>query len=236
MRQRLLLIPEKADVERDAVATAWKGAGGSVMRIGRFWDPPDVDRSRVHVYGNDTFCLVLAEKLSLQLVSPSDHILASIPKEFARREIRILPLADLKADAFPVFVKSVIPKQFKSAVYDSEASLTAETQGLAASEEVLVSSVVTFVAEARAFVLDGSVRACAIYEGEASAADAARFAERIVSTMGAPTFPRTCVVDVGLMEDGQWALVECNAPWGAGLNGCDPAPVLACIAAASEPK
>lgn len=54
-----LLIPEKADPERDAVASAWEEAGGVALRFGRFWDPPPLDKERVRVYGNDTFCLVL---------------------------------------------------------------------------------------------------------------------------------------------------------------------------------
>jgi hypothetical protein len=32
-----------------------------------------------------------------------------------------------------------------------------------------------------------------------------------------------------------WVLVECNAAWGAGLNGCDAGAAVACIAAASGP-
>ena len=35
-----LLIPDKPDVERDAVATAFETGGGAVHRIARFWDPP----------------------------------------------------------------------------------------------------------------------------------------------------------------------------------------------------
>ncbi|MNC94324.1 hypothetical protein D3C83_111490 [compost metagenome] len=45
-----LLIPEKDDIERNAVAEAWQNKGGEVIRVGRFWEPPDVDPSRVKVY------------------------------------------------------------------------------------------------------------------------------------------------------------------------------------------
>lgn len=73
-----LLIPEKADPERDAVACAWRQDGGSVLHIGRFWSPPEMDRQRVHLYGNDTFCLVLAQKLRLELVSPPDDLFLTV--------------------------------------------------------------------------------------------------------------------------------------------------------------
>jgi hypothetical protein len=41
LQKRTLLIPEKADIERDAVARIWADAGGDVMRLGRFLDPPE---------------------------------------------------------------------------------------------------------------------------------------------------------------------------------------------------
>jgi hypothetical protein len=135
------------------------------------------------------------------------------------------------AISYPVFIKPVVPKQFAAAVWPSAQAVTIATQGLAADTEIIVSSVATFVAEARAFVLDGHVRACAVYEGAADVEDARRFAEHIASNV---ELPRTCVVDVGLLEDRTWAIVECNATWGAGLNGCDAPSVIECIAAASK--
>lgn len=231
MTPLVLLIPDKPDAERDAVATAWESAGGSVSRIGRFWEPPEVDRAHARVYGNDTFCLVLAEKLALHLVSPHDRILESAPEALLHRRLRITSLGKLGGEPFPVFVKPVTPKQFKSGVYASREALAAETHGLGPEVEVIVSEVVTFVAEARAFVLDASVKTCAIYEGSADAEDAAQFAAQVIHAI---ELPRTCVVDVGLLPDGRWALVECNATWGAGLNGCSASSVVDCIASASS--
>ncbi len=68
LKERTLLIPEKADIERDEVAAKWTVLDGNVMRLGRFWDPPEsLIPSQVTLYGNDTFCLVL-EQLSTYLV------------------------------------------------------------------------------------------------------------------------------------------------------------------------
>jgi hypothetical protein len=39
-----LLLPDKPDVERNALADAFTRCGGVVHRIGRFWDPPAFDR------------------------------------------------------------------------------------------------------------------------------------------------------------------------------------------------
>jgi hypothetical protein len=80
-----LVIPAKRDPERDSVAEVWRDAGGDVERLDRFWEPPEhLQRSRVRLYGNDTFCLVVAQKLNLTLISPDDKVLASAP-DFLKR-------------------------------------------------------------------------------------------------------------------------------------------------------
>jgi hypothetical protein len=137
----------------------------------------------------------------------------------------------MSQQAFPVFVKPIIPKQFAAAVYGSADAINTAASGLASDVEVFVSEIVTFEAEARAFVLEGRVQECALYEGHGSREDATRFAGEVCSTMN---LPRTCVVDVGKLTDGTWALIEFNAAWGAGLNGCDATRVIDCIVAASS--
>src|SRR5262245_4463220 len=103
----LLLIPEKSDPERDAVAEVWQAQGGEVLRLGRFWDLLEINRSRVRLYGNDTFISAFAQ---------------------------------------------------------------------------------------------------------------------------ANPLPKSCVIDVGYQPLKDWVLVEANATWGAGLNGCDPFGAAKCIA------
>ena len=55
-----LVISDKPDLERDAVAEVWSAAGGEVLRLGRFWEPPAIDPRRARVYGADAFCHVVA--------------------------------------------------------------------------------------------------------------------------------------------------------------------------------
>jgi hypothetical protein len=228
----ILVIPLKADFERDAVAQAWLDAGGEVQRLDRFWEPPEgLDRSRVRLYGNDTFCLVVAEKLGLSLISPDERVLVSAPNFLVKRQVRVENLAVVATAGFPLFVKPVVPKQFRAAVYHSSSDLASECHGLAANTEVIVSDVVRLHAEARAFALDAVIRTVSIYEGSGSLDHAAHFAERVLQAL---ELPRTCVLDVGLLDDGTWAFIEANATWGAGLNGCDPAAAATCIAAATE--
>jgi len=70
-----LLISDKPDPERDAVAEVFAKCGGVVHRIGRFWDPPAFDPAMVRIYGADSFCLVLQQKLGFALCSLDDDLL-----------------------------------------------------------------------------------------------------------------------------------------------------------------
>lgn len=45
--------------------------------------------------------------------------------------------------------------------------------------------------------------------------------------------PRAVVVDVGFVAGRGWAVIEFNAAWGAGLNGCNATTVLPAVLAAS---
>jgi hypothetical protein len=180
----VLVIPSKADSERDAVANAWQLAGGG-------------------------------------------------PAELLRRTVSVERLGHAGDLAYPGFLKPVVPKQFGARIFESFAQLQAETNGLDDSTEILRSDIITIVAEARSFVLDGVVQACALYEGTGNADAAAKTCERVAMALD---LPRAAVLDVGLLDSGEWVFIEANAAWGAGLNGCDAHDVLACIAAASKPN
>lgn len=225
MDHEVLIIPSRPDIERDSVAAAWTSRGGSVLHLDRFWVRPDVDPGRVALYGADTFCLVLAQLLGLELVSPPDDLLVRADRGLTRRSIRRVSLSEALGGAFPMFAKPLVPKQFRAAVWRSADELGAECTGLESDAAVITSEVVAIRAEARAWILDRQVLTCAVYEGEARVDEAAAFAERCVDNLD---LPATCVIDVALVEDG-WCLLEGNAAWGAGLNGCDPVAAVQCI-------
>jgi hypothetical protein len=226
-----LFIPDKPDVERDAVALAWEASFGPVLRIARFWDPPALPRDLLRVYGHETFCLVLQEKLDLLLVTPPDDLTLYAPADLLQRAIVKRTLGDLPTFSYPAFVKSLIPKLIPSRVYVDSGSLGDAAAGLAPGTELLVSQPVDFVAEARAFVLDGEVLDLAFYEGNGDLTSARTCVEQIAERM---PLPRALVVDVGALDDGRWVLVEFNAAWGAGLNGCRAELVVPAIAAATS--
>lgn len=226
----VLVIPSKPDDERDAVAAAWELAGGSVIRLDRFWDPPPIPRDLARPYGPDTFALVLAEKLELDLSEPDPYAVVKCPPQLLGRAVSVARLGNAEQLAYPCFLKSIIPKQFRAGVYENHEALAAETQGIEADAEVLRSEVVNILAEARSFVLNGVIKSCALYEGAGDLNHAAKTSEQVAQAL---ELPPASVIDVGLLDNGAWVL---NAPWGAGLNGCDPHDVLGCIAAAARPR
>jgi hypothetical protein len=224
-----LLISDKPDIEREALADAFALSGGVVHRLGRFWDPPALEPATVRVYGADSFCLVLQQKLGFALCSPSDDLLLQMPPQVLHRRIVQRTLADALT-SLPAFVKPLTPKQFRGAVYGSPEELAAECRGLPPETAVIVAEPVALTAEVRSFVLDGQMLDAAIYEGNAALADASVFISELVRTS---LLPRTVVVDVGYITGRGWAVIEFNAAWGAGLNGCDAVKALPAILAAS---
>jgi ATP-grasp domain, R2K clade family 2 len=231
VRGLILVVPEKRDPERDRVVEAWTSSGGTVIRLGRFWEPPILDPKAVRIYGNDTFALVLAQKLGLHLVSPPDDLLAHLTPEWLKRRIEIRQLAEAASFSYPTFVKPIVPKLFRAATYLSEADLATECKGLESGTRVLVSEVVAFLAEARCFLLRDEVQDVAVYEGEASLDGATVLMQQVAKS---ELLPEACVLDIGLIADRGWAVIEANAPWGAGLNGCNAEKVISCIAASTK--
>jgi len=209
------------------VAAAWPGP---VIRLDRFWEPPELERAKVRLYGPDTFCLVVAQKLDLDLISPADDLLLNAPASLLQRNLRVLTLETMQHEAFPRFAKSLIPKLFRSQVYASWPDLEAECRGLEETTQILTSEVVEIRAEARAFVLHGQVQTCAVYEGEAQPPS-----DWLQQAAQSLPLPATCVLDAALLPRG-WALLEANASWGAGLNGCDPRAILACLEIATQAR
>lgn len=230
MEHEILIVPAKPDVERDAVADAWADGGGSVLRIDRFWTRPDVEPARVALYGADTFCLVLAQLLGLELVSPRDDLLIGADRRLTRRAIRGITLDETLRGPFPLFVKPLVPKQFRARVWRAADELRAECAGLAPDTAVITSEVVEIRAEARAWILDGQVLSCAVYEGVGNRDDASSFIAGAVTGLDLPSI---CVIDAAFVDAG-WCILEANAAWGAGLNGCEATAAARCIDGATR--
>jgi hypothetical protein len=224
---RTLIIPEKSDIERDEVAEQWVALNGNVLRLDRFWEPPNsIVSSLVSLYGNDTFCLVLEQILGLKLVSPPDDLINRIGWKWLQRKTSIITLEEASLSNFPCFIKPTVPKLFKAAIYHQSKSFMDECKGLEPNAKVVVSSVVDFRSEARSFILDGKVLDISIYEGNGNLSAANKF---LIDFCNDVDLPETCVIDVGLIDEVGWVFIEANASWGAGLNGCMAQKVIPAI-------
>ena len=173
--------------------------------------------------------LLKAEKLGLELISPSDDWLIHLEHDWLKRKVRSRTLGMLKEHDFPVFAKPQVPKIFRSGIYESLTDFRLECQGLTLETPIIISEIVQIKAEARVFVLDAKIQTFALYEGfdESSLLD---FANQFVEHN---KLPLTCVLDFALLDDLGWAFLEANPTWGAGLNNCNPLGAARCIAQAT---
>ncbi|MEM6799809.1 MAG: ATP-grasp domain-containing protein [Bacteroidota bacterium] len=232
MENEVLIIPAKYDEERESLAASWKKLGGQVQRLDKFWVKPETGAAKVSIYGNDTFALVLAQVLGMELLSPKDEKIADFPYSFVKREIRIVQLKHKDQLSYPIFIKSIIPKQFKAGVYSSLDTLESEIVGLAGEVEIITSEVIAIEKEVRAFVLAGKVLDLAYYEGKGELASAKDFLTKFLEEFSVD-LPITFVIDLGWNEEVGWFIIELNATWGAGLNNCKAEKVIECIRCAS---
>jgi len=193
----ILLIPEKTDIEFDAVFQAWVERSAMIMRLGKYWVKEErLVNEKIAVYGNPAFAFVLAEIYGATLISPDDTLIARLSPEWTKRRVRTGQKKDLSAADFPVFVKSVIPKMFVAGVFSSITAFSESTVGISAEEEILISSVVeNITAEARSFILDGDIRDLALYEGSGDLAAGRAFLEDFIAAHE-QLLPATLVIDI----------------------------------------
>lgn len=215
--------------------------GWAVERL-QGWRVPDHLRTAAHpvLYVEALMAPRIAEELGLTLLDPAEDWLPRLPEEYRRRSIRLTTLGEARTGVEPLFIKPPNDKSFPARVYRG-ADLPA---GYADETPVLLADVVTWDCEFRCFVLDRSPRTSALYsrhgeladDGDVSEAETAGISDFLKTFLNDPRveLPRAAAVDVGIIEGKGWAVVECNAAWGAGIYGCDPAEVLEVLLHAVE--
>jgi len=228
-----LAISRRPYPERPKVTAAWIGSGGTVTEVDQFWTRPNLPARHTKIYGNSLFSLTLASAMGLELVTPSNRLLISLDFKWTKRFIRERCVSEISFNKGPLFVKPVKQKLFSARVYKCSIDLQRECCGLPVDTRVLISSPLSFRSETRAFILNGRVLDCATYRGRTSLTRARRFASEFARHND---LPFTCVIDVGEIGRGGWAVIELNPSWAACLNGCDAVRVLECIKTATQVK
>ncbi len=180
---------------------------------------------------------IIAAKFGRVAVEPPDDWLPNLPQEYRKRSVRLFTLSEAKNIKHEMFMKPPNDKSFKASVMLG-AQLPAEFD---ASMPVLVSDVVAWESEFRCFVLRRKVVTVSLYarfgvlqrehdfaasEAEMQAAES--FAQ-LVANDSRVALAESAVIDVGLIANAGWAVIEQNAAWGAGIYGCDPEQVLSVL-------
>jgi ATP-grasp domain, R2K clade family 2 len=240
----LILTPRFTE---DAQAL-WRAAnqlGWNVERL-RSWQVPDELRqvSEPVLYLEALFGQTLAAQFGLQLLEPEIDWLPNLPAEFRQRQVSLTTLGACRDLVEPTFIKPPNDKSFPAKVYTSGAALPHEYDE---NTPVLVAEVVVWETEFRCFILDRQIRTISIYLRSGELQRELDFAATDLELAAAEAFlkqlladerielPRAAVVDVGIIAERGWAVVEQNAAWGSGIYGCDPVQVLEVLRYASVP-
>jgi hypothetical protein len=237
-----LVLPPRFTDDTNLVRKAAIEAGWEVERLSGWRASPELRHSDPVLYGEPLFAAVVADALGLTLLEPPFNWLTTLSDSWTRRHIRFTTLADAKRESSRMFIKPADDKCFPARVYQSGLELPS-IDVLPDQTPVLVSEPVRWGVEFRCFVMDRQLHTHSIYsrdgllaqreDGSWDAANAENEqAERFIADFLADervSIPPATVIDVGIIADRGWAVVESNPAWGSGIYGCEPKSVLSVI-------
>ena len=216
----------------------WRAAirlGWGVKRLSGWRVPPELlSVTEPVLYLEALFGPTLAEQFGLKLLEPPEDWLPRLPEKYRKRQVSIMSLRSAHQLSKPAFIKPPNDKSFPAKVYTG----TDLPEGYDGDSPVLVADIVSWEKEFRCFVLDREPQATSIYlrsnqlqrqNGFVASKDELQGAERFIQTIlsdSTVALPRATVIDVGVISNSGWAVVELNSAWGSGIYGCDPEKVL----------
>lgn len=238
----LILTPRQTEDSRQL----WRAAIEKGWRVERIADWRVTDSLRQCeepvLYVEALMTPLVAEAFGVILREPPEDWLVSLPQEYRLRRIARMTMGEARRLTESSFIKPPNDKTFPARVYGPSQLPTEFDDAMT----VLVAEPVKWEIEFRCFVLDRTLRTFSIYlrhgvlqrdAGFASSDDEDEQMREFVSRVLADDrveLPRAIVMDVGVISDRGWAVVEINAAWGSGLYGCDPREVLDVIKVATE--
>src|SRR5262245_33225424 len=198
-------------------------------------------RGKLVFYGGTDLALVVASRFHLRLLEPPFELLAKLPLEFRRRAVEYARFGDLGRLKVPTFVKpaDALDKSFDAGIYPSVRDIRT-SRSVDAQSPVLLAEPVEWSTEYRCFIKEGKIAAWSPYVSfgrpvwrpfgpktlaAETPANLSSFCKRLFSQSGV-WFPPAFVMDVGLIDDRGWAVVEFNPAWCSGVLGADPRQVL----------
>ena len=183
---------------------------------------------KVVLYTSTLDAAAYVERYDLALIEPTLDLLARVSMSLLLRRVEYATWGDLGRVSQPLFIKPADPlnKEFDAGVYRERGQIRGSVMP---QTPVLVSEVVEWTAEYRCFVLDCRIETVSPYmmAGRPLAYQRERCAvpgpvEAVCKRLfDEVELPPAFVVDVGLIEDRGWAIVEFNPCWCAGLLSSD---------------
>jgi ATP-grasp domain-containing protein len=169
----------------------------------------------------------IAHRALARIGAPSPDF-ATLPAALAHlygRSIRESTLGEVRAASAPLFLKPLREhKAFTGHVRRGELDDLNRTAHLADDFAVVVSDVVTFLAEWRCFLLDRECVGARPYAGSfrASPPDWSVL-DAALAALG-PKAPAGFAIDLGVLDDGRTVVVELNDGYSLGTYGLPPVP------------
>jgi hypothetical protein len=212
-------------------------------------NPKIKPRSKVVFYGSTDLALAVAGRFNIALLEPPLDLLAHLPLEFRRRAVEYACFRDLARLKQPTFVKpaDALSKLFDAGIYASQRDIRTISR-VGPETRVLLAEPVDWSTEYRCFIREGAIAAWSPYISfgrptwkpftpgalaEEAPANLSSFCERLFTGSGV-LFPPAFVMDVGLIAERGWAVVEFNPVWCSGVLGADPRKVLTVLERACQ--
>ena len=244
-----LLLSSKSLPAGRGLAAAARGRGWSVFALDE--TPAPRAEGQIVFYGGSDVALEVAGRFRLALLEPSLDLLARLPYSLRLRAIEYHRLEGLGRLGTPTFVKpaDALDKAFDAGIYTEMRDVRAR-QKLDPDTPVLAAEPVEWLAEYRCFLLEGRIAAASPYlsfgrpvwrpyeragEEVKVPPHVTALCERLLGDPGI-SLPPALVVNVGLIEDRGWAVVEFNPAWCSSLLGCDPGRVLPVLQRACQDR
>ncbi|MFF2729961.1 ATP-grasp domain-containing protein [Streptomyces sp. NPDC058008] len=234
-----LVLPPRLTVSARTLRDTARRRGLRTVQLPDREVPGELHDGDAYLHAGPSYADSVAPALGIApLEAPADW-LARLPAAFVRREIRALPIREAYALRRPVFVKSPNDKSIPALVY-TDGSRLPGPDAVDPGTVVLVSDVVAFETEYRLYLLDGQVHTGSRYatsgrfDPAPPTASARAFGAELLAAAG-HTLPSAIVVDVGMTDAGQWAVIEANAAWASGCYASDPDRALDVVLRAAGP-
>jgi hypothetical protein len=237
----LLVVYSRFSKDSQILRKSAQQLGWETLRLDGLELPDWVDESEpeVAIFATIPGAIAIAEKFSRTLLGCDADWLPNLPQQFRKREIERATLADALHGSDGRFIKSAITKHLAGKLW-SASDLRQAAERFAANLAVYVAEPVEFIVEYRCFIADREVATISPYrrfdqcfddatecmnEPMSERIEAIQFAQTVLRSRDVAT-PPAFVLDVGIIKDRGWAVVEANECWASGIYHCDPFKIL----------